>query len=256
MSYILDALNKSENERRAVSTMGLAAGASFMVAPHRQVRHQAVAFLVATGMLATGIALGHWQPWRAGKTAEIVEALPLPVAARVVATASVATASVAEPAPVASAPTRAGGVAPAKAAGPLVQVKPRPVVTTVVATGSRPALVASAPVAVRNAPAGVDQTSAVPVAPPSELRPVAATPLPLARILAYGDLPASVQSTLPKIVFGGFAGGGEADGRVAFINNRLIREGEEVSPGLRLETVDQDGVVLGYQGYRFRQAQY
>jgi general secretion pathway protein B len=73
--------------------------------------------------------------------------------------------------------------------------------------------------------------------------------------VAYGELPAAVQGALPNIVFGGFAGGGETEGRIAFINNRLVREGEEVSPGLRLETVDQGGVVLGFQGHRFRTGQ-
>lgn len=95
----------------------------------------------------------------------------------------------------------------------------------------------------------------VAVPPPVPTAVAAPAPAPTPRVVAFRELPAAVQGALPNIVFGGFAGGGEAEGRIAFINNRLVREGEEVSPGLRLETVDQDGVVLGFQGHHFRTGQ-
>lgn len=121
------------------------------------------------------------------------------------------------------------------------------------------AVPAAAPVppAARGVPAAAVVPAAVvaPLMPPVVAVPMAAVvPAPAQRIVDYRELPAAVQGALPNIVFGGFAGGGESEGRIAFINNRLVREGEEVSPGLRLETVDQDGVVLGFQGHHFRTA--
>ena len=77
-------------------------------------------------------------------------------------------------------------------------------------------------------------------------------PAVVAPVVSITELPLTVRASLPSIIFGGFAGGGEAEGRIAFVNNRLVREGEELFPGLKLETVDQDGVVLAYQGHRFR----
>jgi general secretion pathway protein B len=38
------------------------------------------------------------------------------------------------------------------------------------------------------------------------------------------------------------------------INDKLLRPGEFLSPGLRLEQVTPDGVIIGYKGYRFRRA--
>ena len=35
------------------------------------------------------------------------------------------------------------------------------------------------------------------------------------------------------------------------INQRLLREGDQVSPGLTLEGIRPDGVVLNYRGRRF-----
>lgn len=40
--------------------------------------------------------------------------------------------------------------------------------------------------------------------------------------------------------------------RMVGINNRMLREGEYVAPGLKLEQITPEGMVLGYKGYSFR----
>ena len=40
--------------------------------------------------------------------------------------------------------------------------------------------------------------------------------------------------------------------RLAGINNRMLREGEYVVPGLQLEQITPDGMIFGYKGYSFR----
>ncbi len=40
--------------------------------------------------------------------------------------------------------------------------------------------------------------------------------------------------------------------RMVGINNRMLREGEHVVPGLKLEQITPEGMVLGYKGYSFR----
>jgi ferredoxin len=42
--------------------------------------------------------------------------------------------------------------------------------------------------------------------------------------------------------------------RLVMIDGALLREGEAVAPGLRLEEITPDGVVLGYKGYRFHRS--
>lgn len=303
MSYILDALKKSENERRAGATPGLAPAASYVVLPTTRSHHRGAALLVAAGMLGTGLALGNWRPWQAD-LAGVNAPLAAPVAAAVPTPAAVATA-VESPPPVKSRPGGAAKTPPAvtpktstvadkKKSFP--PPKDPPVVVAIAQPAASSAAVGGAPDVVANPPAlsspnaaaratmtappavavpaaarvalplpaavpvavaapaavGAPVTAAPTVAAVATVAVAAPAPAPASRVVALRELPPAVQSALPNIVFGGFAGGGEADGRIAFINNRLVREGEEVSPGLRLETVDQDGAVLGFQGHHFR----
>lgn len=40
--------------------------------------------------------------------------------------------------------------------------------------------------------------------------------------------------------------------RFVTINNQTLQEGESVAPGITLEQITPDGMILSYQGYRFR----
>lgn len=40
--------------------------------------------------------------------------------------------------------------------------------------------------------------------------------------------------------------------RLVGINNRILREGEYVVPGLKLEQITPDGMIFSYKGYSFR----
>jgi hypothetical protein len=40
-------------------------------------------------------------------------------------------------------------------------------------------------------------------------------------------------------------------GNIAIINDRLMKEGDEVSPGLRVEKIKDDSVIFSYKGYVF-----
>lgn len=39
---------------------------------------------------------------------------------------------------------------------------------------------------------------------------------------------------------------------IVSINSRMMKEGESLAPGLKLEQITADGVILSYKGYRFR----
>nr|WKN24500.1 general secretion pathway protein GspB [Azotobacter vinelandii] len=39
---------------------------------------------------------------------------------------------------------------------------------------------------------------------------------------------------------------------MAVINDRILRQGDQAGPGVVLERIAGDGVVLNYRGYRFR----
>ena len=40
--------------------------------------------------------------------------------------------------------------------------------------------------------------------------------------------------------------------RIVSINDRLLREGADLAPGLTLEHITPDGMIFTYKGYRFQ----
>jgi len=70
----------------------------------------------------------------------------------------------------------------------------------------------------------------------------------------YGieDLPSSIQRSLPPITISVSLYSNEPDSRMAKINGAMIREGEYLTTGLRVEEITPDGVIFSYQNYRFR----
>lgn len=45
---------------------------------------------------------------------------------------------------------------------------------------------------------------------------------------------------------------GNPEARPVGIGSRILREGDYVVPGLKLEQITPDGMVFGYKGFRFR----
>ena len=45
---------------------------------------------------------------------------------------------------------------------------------------------------------------------------------------------------------------GNPKDRLVGINNRMLREGDELAPGLKLEQITSEGMIFGYKGYSFR----
>ncbi|MDD3815176.1 MAG: general secretion pathway protein GspB [Desulfocapsaceae bacterium] len=66
------------------------------------------------------------------------------------------------------------------------------------------------------------------------------------------DLPPGVQKMLPQLKLAGHVYAKEADKRMIIINNRICREGDLVENQLYLEKILWEGVVLRYQDIRFR----
>lgn len=66
------------------------------------------------------------------------------------------------------------------------------------------------------------------------------------------DLPASVQKILPPLKLSGHVYAKDATKRMIMINNRICREGDLVENQLVLEQIVWEGVVLRYQDIRFR----
>ncbi len=69
--------------------------------------------------------------------------------------------------------------------------------------------------------------------------------------MPFAELPPTIQQEIPKLsILFHLYSGNPGDRRVG-INNRTLREGDAVAPGLVLEQITPDGMILSYKGYRF-----
>jgi general secretion pathway protein B len=210
VSYILDALRKSDQQRRRGAAPTLLAGQATAVAP-RQPAFLAYGLLAAV-LVGAGMAIGWLRPWQ----------------------------------PEQAAPGRAEPVA----------VKP---------PASTPRQAASAPFAVAPQPKPELQvqnaTPSAPV-PTKPQRPARAKPKTdgtpreadagVQTVISMAELPLSIQQELPPMTISVHAYSGNPANRLVSINNRMLREGGYLVPGLKLEQITPDGMIFGYKGYSFR----
>ena len=236
MSYILDALRKSDQQRRRGAAPTLLVGQATAVAPKRPA-FLAYGMLVAV-LIGAGVVIGWlrpWQPEQAAPTgAELVAAKPLPSTPRQPASAPSEMAP--QPKPElqvqdAKPPAQAAPVlVPAKPQRP-ARAKPKTDGTALEADAAMPGK-AEAP----GQPAGS----------------AAADAARLQTVNSMVELPLSVQQELPAMTISVHAYSGNPGKRLVGINNRILREGEYVVPGLKLEQITPDGMIFSYKGYSFR----
>lgn len=235
MSYILDALRRSQAERERGRTPGLhtPAGAPPGLAVPRPRRTGAWA--VAALALAVVLALGGWRFWPMAQPRAVVLA-PAPAAQAGLAPAphSVPTApppvqSASAPAPLAE-PAAARAEPPQRVLPPAPQPQPK----------TRVAREAEHPRQVRASPA----TAPVPAAAPQE--EAAAAP-----VFAQSDLPPAVQAQLPKLQLAGITYSSNPKFRMVIVNGQVLHEGDQAAPGLQLERIEQGRTVWSFRGYRY-----
>ncbi|MGD8567638.1 MAG: general secretion pathway protein GspB [Gammaproteobacteria bacterium] len=88
--------------------------------------------------------------------------------------------------------------------------------------------------------------------PPSvtvSTKELSSEPGPAGRI---SDLPDSIRRQLPSISFGGHIYSSSVERRSVMINGKKRREGENLGAGLVLSEITPRGAVFEYKGYRFR----
>ena len=71
-------------------------------------------------------------------------------------------------------------------------------------------------------------------------------------VFRLNDLPSVVRKGLPEFRISGHAYSPEPQTRVVRINEKILQEGQDLAPGLKLEEIVPGGVIFGYRGYRFR----
>lgn len=248
MSYILDALRKSDQLRRRGAAPTLLLGQATAAAPRRPALFSYG--LLALVLLGAGIAIGWLRPWQpqsdasAPATVAGVAKLPEPGPAPALQPDM---SSRAEPAlraqnsvPTAPASARVPAAAPAPA--PVLAPAPKPAQGTASGNSegqSAPSkTLAATPKKVPTADQGPGASSGAAA--------------PVASVMAMADLPVAIQQELPPMSISVHAYSGKTAERLVGINNRLLHEGDYVASGLRLEQITPDGMILSYKGYTFR----
>lgn len=300
MSYILDALKKSERQRPQGPVPDL-----FTIQgpqPPEKRRRTAAARVAALAVaLVSGcvVALGIWAwsdgPGRrpAAPPAPVSPERPAPAAS--MDRAEVVPVAPPQPPPRAGTTARHGAatVRPAVSGVPVktprpggrnvqspptgpspAQPAPAPVVASqeskVAAGGIAPSPTAGAePLAAAGSPAvgttgePLAESAGLPVPPPAaESSPTAVVPSasavapdlqpPSPGVVDLDALPAPVRSELPALGITGHVWSEEGSLRLLSVQDRIVREGGEAAPGVRLEEITQTGAVFVFRGWRFR----
>ncbi|HYA38358.1 MAG TPA: general secretion pathway protein GspB [Candidatus Methylomirabilis sp.] len=230
MSYILDALRKSQREREP-ATPG----------PHGAVHNIAVALPVRGGLIIIGIVLllamlgAAWFFWRS-----TLGGVPAPV------TTVATVATVAEPRPVITAKNTPPGISPASS--PAAEPVNPPMRVHDLAEEA----MISPPAVHKPKPAMQAEKKPLLVRQP-------VSPLPVSAASTSGDgvpflqqMPLEFQHALPALAVTIHVYAPDPSQRILFINNREYHEGGQIAGGIRVEAIVPDGAVLSYQGERFK----
>jgi general secretion pathway protein B len=77
------------------------------------------------------------------------------------------------------------------------------------------------------------------------------------RVFNLRELPEALQKEIgDSVVISGFSSTAEDSERLVIINDRVRRAGDDVVAGMTLESIQADGVILNYKGYRFRSGSF
>jgi general secretion pathway protein B len=236
MSFILDALKKSERERerqQQPTPLDIPYG--------RRSRSQPLWLMVVIGLLLLNCVLLLVMWFRSGNPAPAV-----------VASASVSSAAASKPA-VVIAPPRAVEVRPLQSEVPVESEPPVDEAASALAE-ENPAAAASLPL-VRPA-TGLERAMAQQETMANGLRANSPGSVPTSSNITdstptLASLGGSGALNLPELRLDVHVYSSAANERFAFINSRKYVEGQMLSEGPRLERIVQDGVILSYRNQRF-----
>lgn len=225
MSYILDALRKSETERRQGQVPDLGQQVQLIHRPRKR-RGLSAAAWVALALLvnAVVIAVLFW-PEQDPTTARTGVDIETPVAA---------------PARLDTTPS-----GPDETTEALDQTSPEmPVLQTGEMEEADPQVVPTPEVSEK-------PTIIVPSASIGDDNPVLPEPETSGRVPHLVELPLSFQKSIPDLTFNSHLYSSDPSSSRVMINDNYLRAGDQFS-GLRIERITEDGVVLSKQGQSFR----
>lgn len=231
MSYILDALQRAEAERERGRVPGLKCQLAPPPGRDRAKPSSLRPWHATLGMAVLLVALGGW--WWAGGTdtpAAPASAVVIPPQTDAVNTAP----QVAQTQPPVNTNT------PQQIASP-----PEPVQSILAPPRPAPVTTKSTPAA--PAPAASPSAAPTAAAPAPAKAPTATS----AAVPTFGELTADARAQLPAVNVSGSTYSQNPALRMLIANGKVVQEGRDIAPGLRLETIGPRSAVLNHQGLRY-----
>lgn len=240
MSYILDALKKAERERRSGSVPDLL---TTHEKPSRPQGHRMLwAVIIAAALLLNAGALLWWLgPLKSDKPA--------------VAPSGPPAANLSKPdSPTAVQPDAKGTIEESQ-----VDQKRSSVPKSADVPKGKAGPGTTGPAGQVDGKAADKTTEKTRPGPPSKDREAPAVPSPEPppdrnRLYQIGELPPSVRQGLPSIAIQLSMYSDEPASRLVRINDRVLKEGNYLTEGLKVEEIGREYVIFSYHGYRFRVA--
>jgi len=227
MSYILEALKKSDQQRQRGAAPTLQT-AQFTVAVPKRSSHVYYG-LLAVILLGAGVTIGWLHPWQPVQASS--EAGPVAVRSNSSAARQIASAPFALP------PGRNGTTAQEPVTPEAIPAAAQPVPATGAVKPAKAKIVSAVP-------------SGAAEPPPEKPAAPADVALEQTAIPLY-ELPMQIQQEIPAMEIQLHAYSQIPGERLVSINSIRLREGSSLMAGLRLEQITPDGMIFSYKGYRF-----
>jgi hypothetical protein len=262
MSYILDALRKSEQQRQHGVTPSLSTA---LISSDVEKQPAFLLYgMVATLLICAGMLIGWIHPWQQDKAGVMTKLIPprpheskppqtMPTLQPLLPESELArkpeqalpvqkSASSMESL-IASGANRLQLEAPIKPATPARRAQP----------------IASSTTLPNEAATRIVHEAATPMVEkavqPALENPVSNGPTKSAQeqeIVEMAELPLTLQQEIPMMSISVHAYSGTPEKRLVRINDHLLHEGESLTPDLRLEQITPDGMIFSYKKYLFR----
>lgn len=234
MSYILDALKKSDQQRQRGATPTLSAAQVTVAAPKQLVSVYYI--LIAAVLLCAGIAIGWLRPWQPKQPDHAVETIA--------AVPTITPSNQDTPKNLSAAPEPVRNMGPtSSASNPASDVQITPQMAAIQTETAVPI---------------VSMNSAVVAVPVPISKKPASSPdaAPEQKVTVMDALPLSIQQEIPAMTIQLHSYSSNPVNSLVSINSRLLKEGDFLSAGLKLEQITPDGVILSYKGYIFRKGMF
>ena len=259
MSFILDALRKLEHKRQRSSVPNLLTVHDFT--PEKPKKRSVRLYpLIAVLLLNAGMLLIWLRPWQSAdiqkhesmptESGKEISDVYLPASSP---SHNIAKTEIKTPEEKSSSvPDRTAAAAPAKQAHAVPQNQPQAQLKTDRTVSDEPTIPPNTKKTQEITPTAHDgNTPAINHQSTEPLTYAHTANSSEQKILDKNELPLSVQQELPNISVTGHIYSNNPTSRIVNINGQIIREGETVTAGLKLEEITEYGVILNYKGYRF-----